>query len=57
MMEQADRPIVPIVVIGELIAGFRNGNHLKRNVDELDAFRGTIDVQLEREPQGRHCPG
>lgn len=38
--------LVPLVVIGELLYGFRNGSRLERNVRELHAFLDSPHVSV-----------
>ena len=38
--------LVPLVVIGELLYGFRHGSRLERNVGELHAFLGNSRVAV-----------
>ncbi len=38
LLEEAEQIIVPVVVIGELMAGFMQGNRLSANTAELDEF-------------------
>ena len=38
--------LVPLVVIGELLYGFRNGSRLERNVHELHAFLDNARVSV-----------
>ena len=38
--------LVPLVVIGELLYGFRNGSRLERNLRELHAFLDNIRVAV-----------
>jgi len=38
LLEEAEQVIVPVVVIGELMAGFMQGNRLTLNTAELDEF-------------------
>ena len=45
IIEEADRVIVPFIVIGELIAGFRNGTHTRRNTEELERFLEESGVE------------
>jgi tRNA(fMet)-specific endonuclease VapC len=37
---------IPIVVLGELLAGFKNGNRFEENKQELDTFLALPQVQL-----------
>lgn len=38
LLEEAARVVVPVVVVGELLAGFMQGNRFSRNSSELDEF-------------------
>ena len=38
--------LVPLVVIGELLYGFRNGSRFERNVRELHAFLDNVRVSV-----------
>lgn len=46
IMEEADRLVVPLVVVGELIAGFRNGIHTRSNLEALEQFLEEPDIEL-----------
>ena len=37
---------MPLVVIGELLYGFRNGSRFERNLNELQAFMGNPHVTV-----------
>ena len=45
-MESVDSLIVPIIVIGELIAGFRNGSNTNHNIKELEMFLSEPDIDI-----------
>ena len=38
LVRASEEVLLPLVVIGELLYGFRNGSRLERNVCELHAF-------------------
>lgn len=38
LVRGAEEVLLPLIVIGELLYGFRNGSQLTRNVRELNAF-------------------
>lgn len=46
ILESSTRMIIPICVIGELIAGFRNGTHTKQNISDLEKFLSEPDVEV-----------
>jgi len=37
-LEEIEHVVVPIIVIGELLSGFQQGNRFSRNSTELDSF-------------------
>ena len=38
LVRRSEEVLLPLVVIGELLYGFRNGTRLERNMNELQAF-------------------
>ena len=50
-LAKADRVLVPAVVVGELIHGFRKGREFPTNTASLEAFLG--EPQVEVLPVGR----
>lgn len=38
LVRASEQVVLPFVVIGELLYGFRHGTHLERNLDELREF-------------------
>lgn len=45
LVESADIVYVPVIVLGELYAGFFQGKHLERNVSELRSFLNVPGVE------------
>lgn len=45
-VRQAERVLVSVVVVGELLFGFRRGTRYERNRKDLDAFLGNRYVEL-----------
>lgn len=45
ILDRADWIGVPVIVIGELCAGFAKGSRLQKNLDELDDFLGLPVVE------------
>ena len=46
LLRQAERILMPVVVFGELLAGFRGGNRERVNKEQLLAFTATERVQV-----------
>lgn len=46
LLRQAERIIMPVVVFGELLAGFKGGNRERANKEQLLAFAATERVQV-----------
>ena len=45
-VRQAERVLVSVVVVGELLFGFRRGSRYERNRKDLDAFLGNRYVEV-----------
>ena len=45
-LEEADKVLIPVTVLGELHAGFNLGSRRDQNVAELDAFRDQPGVHI-----------
>ena len=46
LLDRAERIGVPVIVIGELCAGFAKGSRLQRNLKELDEFLTLPVVEM-----------
>ena len=46
IVRESEEILLPLVVIGELLYGFRNGSRLDRNTRELHAFLGNSHVSI-----------
>jgi len=46
LMERADKVFLPVVVLGELLAGFKGGSKEKRNRDVLEKFLLETSVEV-----------
>ena len=46
LLRQAERVLLPTVVFGELLAGFKGGNRERANKEQLLAFAATERVQV-----------
>ena len=46
IVRHSEEILLPLVVIGELLYGFRNGSRLERNVRELHAFLDSPHVTI-----------
>lgn len=46
IVRNSEQVLLPLVVIGELLYGFRNGSRLERNTRELHAFLGNPHVSM-----------
>lgn len=46
LLRQAEQIIMPVVVFGELLAGFKGGNRERANREQLLAFTATERVQV-----------
>ncbi len=46
LLRQAESLLLPVVVYGELLAGFKGGNRERVNGDQLVAFAATERVQI-----------
>ena len=46
LVRTAEEILLPIVVLGELLYGFRNGSRFPRNAAELDEFLGNRHVTV-----------
>ena len=46
LVRGAEEILVPLIVVGELLYGFRNGSQLERNVRELHAFLDSPYVTI-----------
>ena len=46
IVRHSEEILLPLVVIGELLYGFRNGSRLERNVRELHAFLDSPHVAI-----------
>jgi tRNA(fMet)-specific endonuclease VapC len=46
LLRQSERIIMPVVVFGELLAGFKGGNRERANREQLLAFTATERVQV-----------
>ena len=46
IVRESEEILLPLVVIGELLYGFRNGSRLDRNTRELHAFLGNPHVSI-----------
>ncbi len=44
-LERAARLAIPTVVLGELLSGFRKGSRARQNVERLERFAQTFDVE------------
>lgn len=45
ILAHADRILMPVVVMGELIHGFKEGDRLEQNLSKLDTFLGQPQVE------------
>ncbi|MCD4722893.1 MAG: type II toxin-antitoxin system VapC family toxin [Desulfobacula sp.] len=57
LLENSDELLIPVVVLGELYAGFHIGSRLKENLKELDLFLnmpGVYTVKIDREIADRY---
>lgn len=46
LIRRSEGIVIPIIVLGELFAGFRRGQRERRNLDELDRFRESPRVRI-----------
>jgi tRNA(fMet)-specific endonuclease VapC len=46
LVRDADALVFSLIVVGELMFGFRNGTRYRRNVEELEAFLAHPSVKL-----------
>jgi tRNA(fMet)-specific endonuclease VapC len=46
LLRQAERILLPVVVYGELLSGFKGGNRERANKEQLVAFAATERVQV-----------
>lgn len=46
LIRRSEEVLLPLVVIGELLYGFRNGSRLERNLNELRAFMESPRVTV-----------
>ena len=46
LIRRSEEVLLPLVVIGELLYGFRNGSRLERNLNELRAFMDSPHVTV-----------
>ena len=46
LLRQAEQILLPVVVFGELLAGFKGGNRERENKEQLIAFAATERVQV-----------
>lgn len=46
-LEEADILIVPVIVLGELHAGFEGGSQKKKNEDKLESFLAEPSVRIQ----------
>lgn len=45
LIRRSEEIVIPITVLGELFAGFRRGEHERRNLEGLDLFRESPRVR------------
>ena len=50
-LAHSDKILVPVVVMGELIHGFKDGNRLNHNLSKLDSF---LDEPQVKQPEFTH---
>ena len=46
LIRRSEEVLLPLVVVGELLYGFRNGSRLERNLNELRAFMDSPHVTV-----------
>ena len=46
LLESADTACLPVIVLGELHAGFEIGSHRQRNLELLNRFLKEMDIRL-----------
>ena len=58
ILQRAEEIVLSIVMLGELLAGFRRGTHLRENLERLDRFRASPRVRtvaLDEETADRYA--
>lgn len=46
LLRQAEKIILPVIVVGELLSGFKGGDRERANTDQLQAFMATDRVRV-----------
>jgi len=46
LVRRSKEIVLPVTILGELYAGFRRGERERRNLDDLDRFRGSPRVRV-----------
>lgn len=46
LLRRSAEVVIPVTVVGELLAGFRRGGHERRNLEELGRFRASQRVRI-----------